>query len=173
MTFRIQTQTSVQREEYSHLQTQHRQRTNSKILQAAKTNTACSTHQKYQIQCSKPKTEWPFSEQVPSLFCALCFSDRIHSAETTALNTNSVKKVQTHCRQFELAVLCTGLSVSQISALAGAEQVSHHGVWRCSCSCSLSAGFKTFLFSYSQARCQNGADIRREMVIFRVSLSQT
>lgn len=36
-----------------------------------------------------------------------------------------------------------------------------------------SARSETFLFSYSQAGCQSSADIRRETVIFRVSLSQT
>lgn len=71
-----------------------------------------SSPEKTKISATNPEQNGYFQSRYPSLSCASRFSDHIHTAETTDLDTNSVKKVQTHCRQFELAVVCTGLSIS-------------------------------------------------------------
>lgn len=133
---------------------------------AGTTDCPAQSHQKRpkpapQTQSRMAISRYPASSTPPAPQC-------IHTAATTApdtaLSTNPLSAV-------EAVVLCIGSSASQSSAPAGAQQLSHRDVWRFSC--GLSSGFKAFLLSYSQAGCQNSADIRREMVIVRVSLSQT
>lgn len=138
----------------------------TEILQAAQTTPHVLPTKKMQFSPANPNQSGHFQSRNPP-------SAVPHASQTISPPLKPPLSTLTAFWKYKPTV--NSLSGSQTAALAEAEQVSHHGVWRwrCSCGCGRGTGLKTFLLSYSQAGCQNGADIRREMVIFRVSLSQT